>query len=95
MKTNLRCVAFFAITAVTAGCHTLRLAPGADQVRITNKTEAVVSCKAVGNVKARSSLNSDKTDAAIRNQAVGLGGNTVLFTGYIGRSEEGVAYNCP
>jgi DhnA family fructose-bisphosphate aldolase class Ia len=94
MKMMFRMTALVALAAA-AGCTAARLAPGADQVRITNKTEAVASCKAVGNVKARSSLNSDKTDATIRNQAVGLGANTVLFMGYVGSKEEGVAYNCP
>jgi hypothetical protein len=33
--------------------------------------------------------------ATIRNQAVGLGANTIFFTGYVSGSAEGVAYNCP
>jgi hypothetical protein len=94
-KVILCIAAVIAFGAATAGCATVALAPGAEQVRITNKAADVASCKAVGNVKVRSSANSDETDATIRNQAVGLGANTILFTGYVGSSEEGVGYNCP
>jgi hypothetical protein len=97
MKTVLRFTAFIAFGAATAGCTTVALAPGAERLRITNNAADVASCKAVGNVKAKSDsvFDSDAVTAAIRNQALGLGGNTILFTGYVGSSEEGVAYNCP
>jgi hypothetical protein len=95
MKIIFRIAAVVAFGAATAGCSTVALAPGAEQVRVTSNAADVASCKAAGNVKARSSFDSGATDAAIRNQALGLGANTVFFTGYVRGSEEGVAYNCP
>jgi hypothetical protein len=96
MKITLRIAAVIAFAAATAGCATVALAPGAERVRLTSNAADVVPCKAVGNVRAHSDpLDSEASKAAIRNQALGLGANTIFFTGYVGGSEEGVAYNCP
>ena len=97
MKTPSRVAVVVAFGVATVGCATVALAPGAERVRLTNNAADVVSCKSVGNVRAHSDspLNSEASMATIRNQAVGLGANTIFFTGYVSGSEEGVAYNCP
>jgi hypothetical protein len=58
MQIILRIAAVIAFGVATSGCATVALAPGAEQVRITNKAAEVASCKGVGNVKAR--FNSDQ-----------------------------------
>jgi methyl coenzyme M reductase subunit C-like uncharacterized protein (methanogenesis marker protein 7) len=75
----------------TSGCVPVVLAPGAEQVKITQKPTDVAGCTAVGNV----SPNLQKQEDA-RNLTVGLGGNALLVT-----QESldkviisGVAYHC-
>jgi hypothetical protein len=58
-----------------SGCVPVVLAPGAEQVKITQKPADVAGCTAVGNV----SPNLQKQDDA-RNLTVGLGGNALLVT---------------
>ncbi len=78
-----------------SGCiTTVALAPGASQVRITQQANDVATCKVVGNVKAPSDAPADM-EPTIRNQAVGLGGNTIFLTKDISGPQEGVAYRCP
>jgi hypothetical protein len=94
MKIILRFTAVLAFGAATAGCTTVALAPGAERVRVTTNAAEVASCKGVGSVKALSGSAFDG-EATIRNQALGLGANTIFVTRYVSGSEEGVAYNCP
>jgi hypothetical protein len=91
MEIILRFAAVVAFGAAAAGCATLvALAPGAERVRITNNAADIASCKAVGSVRA-----SDSPLESVRNRALGLGANTLFFTGYVSGSEEFVANNCP
>jgi hypothetical protein len=89
----------FAVISMSACLVTacVTLAPGADKVRVTHNAPDVSTCTAVGNVKASRDAqgNVDGFDAEneIRNQTVGLNGNTVLVTGPF--LSEGVAYRCP
>ena len=80
------------------GCATLILAPGADSVRLTQNAADVVNCKAVGNINPAKDAKGTtfSTPTEFRDQAIGLGGNTVFVTSqYMGAPVEGVAYSCP
>ena len=94
MATYHRLAAIAVIGLGTAGCATVALAPGAENVKITKKAGDVASCKVVGNVKAQP-VGPEATKATLRNQALGLGGNTVFVTGADAVSVAGVAYSCP
>jgi hypothetical protein len=94
MTTNRRLAAVAIIGLGTAGCATVALATGAENVKITHNANDVASCKAVGNVKALLA-GPEATNATLQNQAFGLGGNTVFETGIDGNSMAGVAYSCP
>ena len=72
----------------------MQLAPGAAQVRITPNAADVQSCKAVGNVDA---VKYDGDEMVMRNDVIGLGGDTLLLTlsvGDVGRGGMGIAYRC-
>jgi hypothetical protein len=76
------------------------LAPGADKVRITKVAADVSTCTAVGNIKgqrdAQGQPDIPNADAELRNQTIGLGGNTAFVTSApLGVPVEGVAYRCP
>jgi hypothetical protein len=80
------------------GCATPALAPGADKVQLTQKAADVINCKAVGNINPAHDAKGTtfSTPTEFRNQAIGLGGNTVFVTNqYMGSPIEGVAYLCP
>jgi hypothetical protein len=83
------------LACVLSACVTL--VPGADRVRITRNAPDVTGCTPVGNIGAP--RNADGTvdlanaDRQVRNQTVGLGGNTALLVSPIGY--DGVAYKCP
>jgi hypothetical protein len=94
MSNIFRHAALIAFAAVTAACATVTLAPGADRVRLTVNATDVSSCRAAGNVKAPPGSGFD-SEATIRNQALGLGANTIFVTRNVSGAEEGVAYNCP
>lgn len=85
--------ALLTLTAIglLAGCVTMTLAPGADQVKITRNAADVTGCRAVGNVSANSGPLDLNTE--LRNKTLGLGGN-VLFTTGLFSANEGVAYRC-
>jgi hypothetical protein len=82
-----------------AACVTL--APGADQVRLTQSPADVASCKPAGNVRVPRNAQTGTVDIAnaqrqFRNQVVGQGGNAGLVTsGLVGAPSEGIAYQCP
>jgi len=91
----IHCFVSMAFACVSSGCATsVRLAPGADQVKVTKVPTDVASCVAVDNVEGNNS--SGLTNDGIRqmqNQAVGVGGNAVLVTSDIS-PQKGVAYRC-
>lgn len=85
-----------ASASLLTACVTVALAPGADKVQLTSNAKDVAACTAVGNVRApadEQESNPDNTLNELRNQAIGLGGNTVFITN--GELGEGVAYRCP
>jgi len=76
------------------------LAPGADQVRLTNKAADVGMCKALGNIQVPKNDNGlvdgGSAQNQFRNQVVGLGGNVALVTeGFLSIPIVGIAYHCP
>jgi hypothetical protein len=85
--------------ALFCACATPTLAPGAGKVQLTQKADAVVHCTAVGNINPARDAKGGETfsiPAEFQNQAIGLGGNTVLITRqYLGAPIEGVVYKCP
>lgn len=102
MKTNLRLRRFTvrglllaSVVATSASCGTLRptLAPGADRVKLTHNASEVAGCKVVGNVSGWTVVGDNRYnyEEQLRNQTVGLDGNTVFLT----TTGEGVAYRCP
>ena len=83
---HVRSGAALAIATLLSGC--VSLAPGAKQVKITDRAADVQGCTAVGNVRER--RQDYPLDVEMRNQAVGLGGNVVYRTS----PWAGVAYRC-
>jgi len=82
-----------AACALAAGCSTVSLAPGADQVRVTSKAADVAACTSVGSVQAASSMLTDPdAERQMQNQTLTLGGNVLLFSSPLHRS--GTAYHC-
>jgi hypothetical protein len=76
------------------------LAPGADQVRITNKASDVATCKALGNIQVPKNdqglVDGASAQIQFRNQAVGLSSNVALVTeGFVSIPVAGIAYRCP
>jgi hypothetical protein len=85
------------VILVLYGCATPMLAPGAEKVHLTHKAADVINCKAVGNINPAQDAKGKtfSTPTEFRNQAVGLGGNTVFVASqYMGAPVEGVAYFC-
>jgi hypothetical protein len=83
-----------------AACTPFVLAPGAEQVRVTNVAGEVVDCAPVGNLRvpkdASGLLDVAHALGQLKNQAVGLGGNVAFVTeGTPGMPTAGVAYHCP
>jgi hypothetical protein len=89
-------ISFFAIS--TSGCATVTPVPGApvpgaEKVKVTSSPGDVAACNAVGNIKV---AKDGQGLTELRNQAVGLGGNTAFVT--VNRPNgqiDGVAYRCP
>jgi hypothetical protein len=83
-----------------AACTPFVLAPGAEQVRVTNVAGDVVDCAPVGNLRVPKDAGG-VVDAAhaldqLKNQTVGLGGNVAFVTeGMLDIPTAGVAYHCP
>ncbi len=100
MIVRKRAVVVLASALLLSGCGvtTVTLVPGASKVRVTSKAQDVAGCTAVGNVRLPPSEPKyghfyANPIGELRNQTVGLGGNTLFITSYaIG---EGVAYRCP
>jgi hypothetical protein len=75
------------------------LAPGADQVKLTRNAADIASCKAVGNLSNVKGGNvTDAGQRIARNQAIGLGGNTIFDTSSAFEESqgavEGIVYRC-
>lgn len=84
--------------AILVACVTL--APGADQVRLTNKPAEVGACKTLGNLRVptddKGLVDTASAQKQFRNQTVGLGGNVALVTeGFVSIPVAGIAYRCP
>jgi hypothetical protein len=84
-----------ALCLLSAGCaESVPLAPGAENVTVTHNEADVASCTAVGNVVGVTDTNYVTDERReMRNQAVGLGGDTLLLT----RERDpptGTAYRC-
>jgi hypothetical protein len=82
---------------VVAAC--VSLAPGADKMRVTKNASDVATCRAVGNItvplNAQGQVDIANADAELRNQTVGLGGNTAFVTSSpLGVPVQGIAYRC-
>ena len=100
MRTVRLITTAIATLVFTVACMSTTLAPGADKVRITKVSSDVSGCTAVGNVKAPrnsdGSIDAVDSDAVLRNQTIGLGGNTILGTSSVlSVLVEGIAYRCP
>jgi len=86
-------VALAAVAGLLAGCTTL--APGATRVWITTNPSDVSGCHAVGSVQSSPPYVMPGDDLKqLRNEAVALGGNTILRTGPRILVTRGVAYRC-
>jgi len=92
MKYIFRSLAVITSVLFIVACVPVVLAPGAEQVKTTQKPADVAACTAVGNV----SPNLQKQDD-VRNLTVGLGGNALLVTqkSLDGVIISGIAYHCP
>lgn len=91
-------VVLASVLLLSACATTVTLVPGASKVRVTSKAQDVTACTAVGNVRLPPSsprygpFYANPIDE-LRNQTVGLGGNTLFITSKA--TGEGVAYRCP
>jgi hypothetical protein len=92
MKWIVGAMAAGAMGGLVSGCATMMLAPGAEQIKVTQLATDVAGCRAVGNVK--SELAPPDLDTDIRNKTLGLGGNVLFVTSKFGPAREGVAYRC-
>jgi hypothetical protein len=82
------------VYALLSACVTP--APGSDKVIITQNPADVSACTAVGNIKAPRDAHGQvdilNADTEMRNQTIGLGGNTAFETSSL--LGEGIAYRC-
>ena len=91
MRQSLNMLCALTVVLPVVACDSVPIPPGADRVNFTRNSADVVGCKPVGSV--------DRSQGA-QNQAVGLGGNTVLDTtdpvSYAlgNRAISGVIYHC-
>jgi hypothetical protein len=82
---------------ILAACATT-LAPGAENVRLVRDARVVTGCNVVGSVTSsydfgEATLGKDY-NKFIKNQAFGLGADTVLLTNSMLTMPSGVAYRC-
>jgi hypothetical protein len=92
MKWIVGAIGAAAIGGVLSGCTTLMLAPGAEQIKVTQLATDVAGCRAVGNVI--SEAGSPDMDTELRNKTLGFGGNVLFVTRKLGPANEGVDYRC-
>ena len=90
----IRCRLLIAVTcALAAGCANVKLAPGADQVKLTRNSAEVAGCTPIGNVGTSQPMITDPdAQRQMQNETLALGGNIVLLTSAFGRA--GTAYRC-
>lgn len=81
-------VTLLALALTIGSCATQTPAPA--QVRLTDSPADVAQCSPLGYVSTLADDGS-RSEALVRKRALGLNGNTVLFTEY----GAGVAYRCP
>jgi hypothetical protein len=88
--------------AALSACSSIpvALAPGAEQVRVTNVAGDVADCAPVGNLQVQwtseGMLAGGTRIVQIRNQTIGFAGNAAFVTdGDLAYPEAGVAYRCP
>jgi hypothetical protein len=92
---NLRLALLPALCLLSAGCVvSIPSEPGAEKVTLTHKEADVASCTALGNVVGLTDTNYVRDQRReMQNQAVGLGGDTLLLT--TDRDPpKGTAYRC-
>ena len=92
---NRHLALLLALSLVSAGCVvSVPSAPGAENVTVTHKEADVASCTVLGNVVGLTDTNYVRDERReMQNQAVGLGGDTILLT----RDRDppkGTAYRC-
>ena len=87
MTHSARTIIASLVTLVLAACSTttVPLAPGAERVKITDNPSDVAGCTAVGNLDHLVppdpfNYHNNDNNYSARNQAIGLGGNTILDT---------------
>ncbi len=85
----------WALCLLSAGCSvSVPSEPGAEGVTLTHKEADVASCTALGNVVGLADTNYVRDERQeMRNQAAGLGGDTILLTGDVD-PPKGTAYRC-
>jgi hypothetical protein len=82
-----------AICAIVAGCATVPLSPGAEQVKVTRHAADVAACASVGNLSTPSMMMTDPdAERQMQNETLGLGGNVLLLSSSVSRT--GIAYRC-
>jgi hypothetical protein len=93
MKANRWEPAVVALCALAAGCSSVTLAPGADQVKVTRDAADVAACVSLGNVATPAAMLTDPdAERQMQNETLGFGGNVLLLTSSFGRT--GAAYRC-
>lgn len=98
MQRTLKALIVIASAIPLGACVTL--APGADEIRLTNRSADAAACKPLGNIQVPKD-NQGLVDGAaaqnqFRNQAVSLGSNVALVTeGLLSIPVAGIAYQCP
>jgi hypothetical protein len=82
-----------AVCSLTAGCASVSLTPGADQIKVTDVAADVAACAPLGHLAAAQVMMTDPdAERQMRNETLDLGGNTLLLTPPLNRT--GIAYRC-
>jgi hypothetical protein len=93
MKLNRWEPVVVAACLLAAGCASVTLTPGADQINVTRNAADTAACASLGPVaNPQLMLTDPDADRQLRNETLALGGNTLLLTTNLGRS--GIAYRC-
>ena len=92
---NLHLTLLLALCLLSAGCIlSIPSEPGAENVTMTHKEADVASCTALGNVVGLTDTNYVRDQRReMQNQAVDLGGDTLLLTSDRD-PPKGTAYRC-
>ncbi len=92
---NRRLALLLALCLLSAGCVlSIPSEPGAENVTMTHKEADVASCTVLGNVDGLTETNYVRDERReMQNQAVGLGGDTILLT-HDTDPPKGTAYRC-